>query len=250
MNFRFGSNPISLFIPRRQFDPAVPELMDRPDTDPELVKDALKDLRIVNKYFGGLAAVRKNILPLFNTLPPEKEIFILDLATGSGDQLVALAALARKLNRKVHITAVDKNPHMVEVARTLAGPYPEITVLQADLFDLPFDDKSFDIVLCSLVIHHFSEDEAIRLLQRMQRLSRVGLIVNDLNRSWLAAGIIWLYIHATTRNPLMLFDSHTSVLRAFTRDDLAVMTKKAGMKNFTIRTLPFFRLTLRVETTI
>lgn len=238
---------MSLFIPSRQFDPAVPELMDRPDADPELVRDALKNLSMINKYFGGFTAVRRNILALFSKLPAEKEISVLDLATGSGDQLVALATLARRLNRKVHITAVDKNPLMVEVSKLLAAQFPEISVLQSDILNLPFKEKSFDIVLCSLVIHHFSEDEVVRILEAMQRLSRVGFIVNDLNRSWLAAWTIWLYVHATTRNPLMLFDSYTSVLRAFTPKEMRQLAIRAGLQNFRIRTQPFFRLILVAE---
>lgn len=238
----------NLFTPPRRFDPSVPELMDRPDAEPELVKEALRELRAVNKYFGGLAAVQKNIIPLFQKLSPDKELSILDLATGAGDQPVAVASLARKLNRKVRITAVDRNPIMVEEARSLASSFPEISVLQADILNLPFAEKSFDIVLCSLVIHHFSDDDAIRLLQTMTRLSRVGFIVNDLNRSWIAAMVIWLYMHGTTRNPLMLFDSHTSVLRAFTAKELSGLAKKAGVGRFSVRTSLFFRLILKAET--
>ncbi len=238
---------MSLLIPRRQFDSSVLELMDRPAADPELVKDALKGLSVINKYFGGLSAVRRNILPLLNRIPANKEIRILDLATGAGDQPVAIATLARKMHRNVRITAVDMNPIMVDTAKSVASQFPEIDFLQADLFNLPFEEKSFDIVLCSLVLHHFSEHDATEILRTMQRLSRVGFIVNDLNRSWLAAWIIWLYMHTTTRNPLLLFDSHMSILRAFTAGELSGLAKKAGVGRFIVQTSLFFRLILKAE---
>ena len=150
----------------------------------------------------------------------------------------------KRVGRDVHITAVDKNPFMVDVARQRAAPFPEITVTEADVLSLPYPDRSFDIVLCSLAIHHFSRQDAVRLLVEMNRLCRVGFIVNDLNRTRLGAWTVWLYSHLVTTNPITRYDSYASVMNAFTANELAVMSQEAGIDAFAIKKQPLFRLIL------
>ncbi len=238
---------MNLLVPPRLFDPAVPEMMDRPTNDIATLRDDLRNLRTINKYFGGLAAVRNSILPFFKKISSNDTIEILDLATGSADQPVALVQLARRLQRSVRITALDANPSMLAVAKERVAGYPEIVVEQGDILSPRYAEQSFDVVLCSLAIHHFSREDAITILRQMSRLSRTGFIVNDLDRSWLGAWTAWLYTHLTTRNPMTLYDSYQSVLRAFTPDELALLAREAGVGRFVVKKRPFFRLLLIAE---
>lgn len=233
----------AVLIPPRRFDAQVPEMMDRPGSSPDVLRDDLKNLRVINKYFGGLRAVRRHIMPMFDMFGG-KEIHILDLATASGDHPVALARLARRLQKKITITAVDKNPIMLQVARERTSGIPEIRIEEADLLHLPYQDKSYDIVLCSLVLHHFAREEAVTLIRNIHGIARIGWIVHDLNRSWRAAWTAWLYTHLTIRNPMTLYDSYCSVLRAFTPEELAALARDSGVKNFEIHEERFFRLIL------
>jgi ubiquinone/menaquinone biosynthesis C-methylase UbiE len=219
-------------------------MMDRPDADPQMLRDDLKNLRVINKLFGGLSAIRKSILPFMDGSDEGREIRILDLATGSADHPVQLVELARKLNRKVHITAVDSNPIILEIARERTGRFANVVVEQRDIRNLNYPARSYDIVLCSLAIHHFSRTDAVHILKEMNRLSRIGFIVNDLNRSWVAAWTAKLYTHLTTRNPMTLFDTYVSVLRGFTPRELREMAVEAGIKKFRIKREPLFRLLL------
>ena len=79
---------------RRQFDPAEPELMDRPQpvTD-ELVSD-LRNLRQLNRYFGSYALIEHF---LRRWILPGTEMRVLDLATGSGDIPRLVVDYARKV---------------------------------------------------------------------------------------------------------------------------------------------------------
>lgn len=233
-----------LFIPERRYDSSVLEMMDRPNADVSVLRDDLKNLRRMNKYFGGLAAVRTAMRPLLGQMDKEKTVEILDLATGSADHPLAVVELARHLGRRVRIVAVDKNPVMLQTARELTAGIPEISIEEGDILSPRYPDKSFDIVLCSLTLHHFSRADAVAILRNMARLCRVGLIVNDLRRSWLGAWMAWLYTHLTTRNPMTLYDSPLSVLRAFTLEELATMAEEAGINHTTITKQPLFRLVL------
>lgn len=235
---------MALFVPMRRFDPAKLEMMDLPDNDPALLAEDLKNLRTINRYFGGFAAIGKTILPFFHGVASDKPVEILDLATGSADHPIEIARIARTLGRRARIVAVDKNPQILEIAYRRTQGIPEIEVARKDLLQLDFADASFDIVLCSLALHHFSREDAVKILSEMNRLSRIGFIVNDLNRSWIAAWTTWLYTHATSRNPLTLNDSYVSVLRAFTPGELSEIAMEARIKRFEIMTRPFFRLIL------
>jgi hypothetical protein len=235
---------MSILIPARRFNPDSPELMDVPNPDPGILRRDLANLRIINRYFGGLRAVRAHVTGLIRKIDRAHTIQILDLATGSADHPMSLVRLAQSLNRKIQITAVECNPLTLSIARERTAKHPEITVEQGDLLKLGYPPRSFDIVLCSLAIHHFSRSDAVRILAMMSEYSRVGLIVNDLYRSWPAAWTAWIYTHVTTRNPMTLNDSYVSVLRAFTPRELREMAIEAGVPNPQIFHHPMFRLIL------
>ena len=216
--------------------------MDRPDTDPSVLEEDLKNLRIINRYFGGVKALQEGVMRLASKVTAEAPLTILDLATGTGDQPIALVKRFRKLGRSVSIIAVDRNPVMLSIARGLASEFPEIEFEQYDLGALPFKESSFDIVTCSLAIHHLSNDDATKLLRKMYGLCRIGFVINDLSRSYLGAATAWLYTRLTTRNPMTLYDSMVSVLRAFTKEEMMGMAADAGIGKVGIVKRPMFRL--------
>ncbi len=234
-------------MPKRRFDAGVPEMMDAAGSDFAMLREDLRNLRTINRYFGGLSLVRRYVTKFMAESDASQTIEILDLATGSADHPLALASLARSVGRSVHITAVERNPATAAIARDRTKGYGEISIQEGDLLMTPWPPKKYDLVLCSLALHHFSREDAVRILGIMWNTARVGVIVNELNRSWPAAWVAWGYTHLTTRNPMTLNDSYVSVLRAFTPAELAKMAVEAGIPNAQIHTHPFFRLALVAE---
>ncbi len=218
--------------------------MDRPDPDQSILIDDLQNLRIINRLFGGLRLTRMYAARLMSGIDHSRTVRILDLATGSADQPISLVHFARSTGRSVNITAVERNPVTFAVARDRTERYSEISVVRGDILNMTWEPRSFDIVLCSLAIHHFSREDGVRILETMRQTARIGLVVNDLNRNRLAAWTAWTYAHLTSTNPMTLNDSYVSVLRAFTPSELALMAQEAGIRNPLIRTHPFFRLVL------
>jgi len=242
-NQRLGES-VSFFIPKRRFDPDDPEIMDRQGVDPVLLATGLEELRKINQKFGGWRAVRRGIRPLIDRVDPGKTIEILDLATGSADYPVHLTGWMRHLGRNARIEAVDNNPFMVATARGRAAAWPEIAIKEMDVLSPAYPDKSFDIVLASLALHHFSLPDAIRILREMNRMSRVGFIVNELDRSRFGAWAVWLYAHLLTTDAITRHDAYASMLRGFTKNEMIVMSGEAGVRHFTVKRMPFFRLLL------
>jgi 2-polyprenyl-3-methyl-5-hydroxy-6-metoxy-1,4-benzoquinol methylase len=170
---------------------------------------------------------------------------VLDVATGGGD---IPRWLARQRAGPDLLLAADRHPQMLALAREWSAGLP-IRFLRCDARRLPFRDRSVEVVLCSLMLHHLTETDAVTALRELARVTRRRLIVNDLRRSRLARSLIWL-ITRFSRNRLTRFDSPVSVERAFTPEELAALAREAGLGDdgrFQIHRHRFYRMALVYE---
>jgi ubiquinone/menaquinone biosynthesis C-methylase UbiE len=225
-------------IPRRD----APELMDQPGNDPVELAQNLRDIRRVNRFFGGTAVIRRHLPHLLDQVPAGRVASVLDLATGSADIPLAISRWAARHGRSVTIVASDASAEMLADARRQIKGHSRITLAQFDSRDVPMPDRSCDIVLCSLSLHHFPPGDAARVLGEMARLSRVGFIVNDLRRSRIGYAAAWLASRLATRNRLTRHDAPLSVLRAYTEEELADLCDRAGIAGVRITRHPWFRM--------
>jgi SAM-dependent methyltransferase len=227
---------------KRDFDPAVPELMDRPQPVTSELERDLANIRSLNRWFGSYRQIRYF---LSRWMKPNAKTRILDVATGSGDIPRLIVDFARKRNVLVHIDAIDQQGSTIEIAGRLSASYPEIDFYCADLFEwnssagLKLDglkrsslSEAYDIVLCSLALHHFSDDDAVRVLRKCRELSRDKVLVADLRRShWLSCGV-YLLTAAIYRNAMTKTDARLSAARAFSFAEMRALAERAGWKNF------------------
>ena len=211
-----------------------PELLDLDEAPFEEVKDSLEDVRLVNRYLGGYRVLLYYIRYFIKRQPLDKEFLVLDLATGSADQPIAVVDLARKLNVKVKIVALDINSKMLNYAREKIRNYPEIYLVQGDIHFPPFARNSFDVVMNSLSLHHFTRDQAINILRVANLMSRCGFIINDLHRSRIAYFFIFILTRLLTKNRLTRYDAPVSVMNAFTPSEMAEMAQEASVKSFKV----------------
>jgi SAM-dependent methyltransferase len=228
---------------KRQFDPAEPELMDRPQpVSAELASD-LRNLRQLNRYFGShsLTAhfLRRWILP-------GAKLRVLDLATGSGDIPRLVVDHARKVGASVTVDAIDQQRSTLEIARGLSANYPEIEFIEGDALSFG-DGAPYDIVLCSLALHHFEEDDAVRLLARCRELSSKFVLVADLQRGLLATVGVYLLTALIFRDPMTRTDGRLSAARAFSFPEFRSLAERAGWKNFGHRKFAFARQAIWLE---
>lgn len=221
----------------RRFDPAQPELMDRPQpVSAELERD-LRNIRQLNRYFGSYAVVLRFIR---RWIQPGDQVRIVDLATGSGDIPRLIVDHARKIGAKVQIDAVDQQRSTLEIARKLSADYAEISFSGANILEWDPTER-YDLVLNSLALHHFSEDDAVRLLRRCRELSRRFALVSDLRRGLLATAGVYLLTALIFREPMTRVDGRLSAARAFSFAEMAVLARRAGWKSFGHRKFRFAR---------
>jgi ubiquinone/menaquinone biosynthesis C-methylase UbiE len=234
-------------VPARRFDESRPEMVDMPDADPLLLADEMCSIAAINRRFGGVSALQKALLPMILKTDSSCAVEILDLATGSGDQPCELVRSLRRLGRRAIITAVDRNEHVLHMARQHAGNDPDIHFEHGDVRALDYPDRRFDFVMCSLALHHFSRPDAAKVLGEMDRLSRRGFVVNDLSRGFPAAFSAWLYTRLTTTNIMTRYDAVASCFAAFTADELFSLAQEAGISGLQVYSTPMFRLVATKE---
>jgi 2-polyprenyl-3-methyl-5-hydroxy-6-metoxy-1,4-benzoquinol methylase len=222
---------------KRQFDPAVPELMDRPQPVSRELEADLSNLRQLNRFFGSHALIRRFLKQWIRT---RGSLQLLDLATASGDIPRLICDFARRAGATVQIDAVDQQESTLAIARQLSANYPEIHYHCADALTF-VGTSAYDIVFCSLALHHFSENDAIRLLRRCRELTRRFVLVSDLRRGLLASVGVLLLTGIFFRDRMTQYDARVSAERAFSFGELRALAERAGWQRIHHRRFPFAR---------
>jgi 2-polyprenyl-3-methyl-5-hydroxy-6-metoxy-1,4-benzoquinol methylase len=228
---------------KRKFDPAEPELMDRPQPVSAELEHDLRNLRQLNRFFGSHRLVLRF---LRRWVKPGARMRIVDLATGSGDIPRLIVDYARSINATVHIDAIDQQTATLVIASNLSTNYPEIAFIGANILEWQ-PAEPYDLVLCSLVLHHFGEEDAVRVLRRCRELSRKFALVSDLRRGLLATVGVYLLTATIFRNPMTRTDARLSAARAFSFMEMHKLARQAGWQNFGHRKFHFARQAVWVE---
>jgi len=211
-----------------------PELLDLDEAAFDEVRDSLEDIRLVNRYLGGYKVLLYYFQKFVNRQDLHKEFSVLDLGTGSADQPLAVVDMARQLNIKIKVVALDINLKMLNYAYEKIKGYPEIHLVQGDIHSIPFGVNSFDIVMNNLSLHHFTRKEAVNIIRTADLIGRCGFIINDLHRSRIAYFFIVILTRLITKNRITRYDGPVSVMNAFTPSEMTEMAKEAGVKKFTV----------------
>jgi SAM-dependent methyltransferase len=118
----------------------------------DLEKGSWENADVCGTYCDRFASVvAQAIGPMLDAVHVGQSDMLLDVATGPG---VLAAAAAR---RGATAVGVDFSEEMLRQARTA---YPSVRFESGDAEALPFGDESFDVVVCSLGVPHFSDPEA------------------------------------------------------------------------------------------
>ena len=212
------------------------EFLDDPDVDDSTRLAAMHDLARANSYFGGARIVLDELWRSLGPEPPSV-VSVLDVGSGIGDIALRARCEARERGVRLDVIGVDVSAVVADAA-TDAG-MPTVT---GDARTLPFPERSFDVVLCSQLLHHFCDEGAITILRELDRVARMRVIVGDLRRSWLAAGAFWLTAGALRFHRVSRHDGLVSVLRGFRPAELRRLIRNAVGATPDVRRRLGFRL--------
>jgi SAM-dependent methyltransferase len=197
---------------------------------PEQAARSLGDLRRINRLTGGHWILRR----LLRRFVRREEAFsFLDVGSATGD----MGDAVRRAFPNARVTSLDRTFH--HVAR--AHP-PRVN---GDAFRLPFAPGSFDFVFCSLFLHHFSNDDVVRLLRSFGAVARRSVLAIDLERNpipyWFLPATAWLLgWDRVTRH-----DGPISVQAAWRKEELRELACAAGLRQVRVSVYrPSFRVVL------
>ena len=212
-----------------------PELMDDFALEGEILRDALDKIASINKLLGGNKVTLDGVKSLIGSINKDREISILDVGCGNGDMLRTLAEYGQANQIKFKLIGVDANAFTIRHAEDLSGRYDNISYQCIDIFTDAFKTINFDIILCTLTLHHFKDEEILNLMQSFQQQTSLGIVINDLHRSKLAYHLFNTICFVFRLNEMSRKDGLVSILRGFKKADLEQYSKELKFKNYSIR---------------
>jgi SAM-dependent methyltransferase len=217
--------------------------MDRPQPISEDLRLDLENIEKLNRRFGSYNLIRRF---LHRWIRPGESVSVLDLCSGSGDIPRFIADWSRRRNSIIKIHAIDFQPSTLSIAEAKSVDYPEIRYEAADALRFT-PAQPFDVVICSLALHHFAFPDAVDLLRRIRTFARRGVVVADLARSDFGIAGIYLLTSFLLRHPMNAFDARLSMRRAFSFRELAAVAVAAGWSGFGHRRFPVSRQAIWLE---
>lgn len=220
------------------------EMMDDFSLGSEVIYPIMDELEVVNKLLGGYQV----FFNAFRRMGIKDEVVISDWGCGGGDSLRIIAKWARKKNIKLQLIGVDATASAIQYARDKSRDFPEISFILADVMSDELISNQFNIVISSLFTHHFSDENWIRLIQKMSDCAADYVVINDLHRHWFAYHSIGVLTSVFSKSKMVKNDSKLSVLRSFKRTELEKLLKKGGYNNFSIKWMWAFRWQIVIPT--
>jgi 2-polyprenyl-3-methyl-5-hydroxy-6-metoxy-1,4-benzoquinol methylase len=205
----------------------VPEILDSaPDAE---AQQNLRELAFLNRWFGGHRVLRWSLRQLHRR---DDRFTMLDVGAATGDT----ARVVRAAFPNAKVTCLDWQTRNLRSA-----PHPKVA---GDAFALPCPDAAFDVVHCSLFLHHFTDEQVVRLLVEMARCARRAVVVQDLERHPLAYYFLPATAWILRWSAIILHDGPVSVEAAFHPAELKRLAAQAGLDAAVKPHPPWFRLSL------
>jgi ubiquinone/menaquinone biosynthesis C-methylase UbiE len=208
----------------------VRELLDGPLDRPSTLDDHLRDLARLNRWLGGVALSAAAIDALAAHRP---ELTLLDVETRGADIPDGLIRRARNRRRQVHAVGIDSSPEVLAAAVRMQATADAVDGVELHVRGggrLDYADRSFDVAHASLALHRLEPPAVVDLLREMGRVARLGVVINELDRTrlgWIGA---WLLVHLGSGNRYTRHDVPLSVRRSYRPHEASAMLFAAGLR--------------------
>ncbi|TKC09142.1 methyltransferase domain-containing protein [Pedobacter frigoris] len=226
----------------------APEIMDDFEMEGEILRDALDKIASINRLLGGNKVTLQGVKWLLKDHSPGAEISILDVGCGNGDMLRALADYAAENGLRFNLVGIDANKFTIKHAGNLSAEYPNISYVCVDIFDEFKQPLSYDVILCTLTLHHFKDPEIMELLEGFKVQASKGIVINDLHRSAVAYYLFTALCFVFGLNKMSKEDGLISILRGFKRKDLLSYSRELGLEKYRIKWKWAFRYQWLIKT--
>ncbi len=210
------------------------EIMDDFSLESEELIGALDQIASINQLLGGNKLTLHGIKELLKNTDTSKTITIADIGCGNGDMLRMLAKYGKKQNLSFKLIGIDANAFTIDYAKKLSKDFSNIEYLCMDIFSEDFNQLQYDIVLCTLTLHHFTTAQIADVMNVLNKNATIGIVVNDLHRSKIAYRLFELVSVVFNLNKMSRNDGLISILKGFKKNELEHFSEKLNLKNYSI----------------
>lgn len=210
------------------------EIMDDFSLEGEELIGALDQIAAINQLLGGNKLTLHGIKELLKKADVSKTIIIADIGCGNGDMLRMLAKYGKKRNLNFKLIGIDANAFTIDYAQKLSKDFSNIEYRCMDIFSEEFSQLKYDIVLCTLTLHHFSTKQIAEVMETLNKNASIGIVVNDLHRSKLAYRLFELIAVIFNLNNMSRNDGLISILKGFKKKELEGLSQKLNLKNYSV----------------
>ena len=208
----------------------TPELLDTDSGTAQEIQASLADLRRANRWFGGVSTTCDLLIRVAETTRT-RSLRVLDVGAATGDVVAAAAERLGGQGITVTFVLLDRSPSHLNGAHS---------AIISDALTLPFADESFDVVTCSLFLHHLEPKEIQQFVGEALRVARLAVTVNDLRRHPLHLALVYAALPLFSR--LTRHDAPASVRRAYTQAELTDILRATSASRLEIRNHYLFRM--------
>lgn len=206
------------------------EIMDDFTLKGEELRDALDKIADINRLLGGNTLTLQGVKQLLAKADAKPTITIADVGCGNGDMLRMLADYGCNNNINLRLIGIDANRYTVDYAKLLSAGYETITYQCIDIFKEEFKALQYDIVLCTLTLHHFDNEHILKILRVFYNYAAIGVVINDLHRSKLSYRLFGVLCRLFSLNSMSREDGLISILRGFKKEELQQYAEELGIE--------------------
>lgn len=211
-----------------------PETMDDFSLEGEELRDALDKIAKINQLLGGNKLTLNGLKLILPKGSKNDLITIIDVGCGNGDMLRKIADFGLQNGFSFKLIGVDANAFTVNHAVKLSESYKNISYLCEDIFTMDLRKLDSDVIVCTLTLHHFKDNEIIQILNLFKISAKVGIVINDLQRSAVAYRLFQLLCLIFGLNRMSREDGLISILRGFKKQELIDFSEKLNFKKYSI----------------
>ncbi|MGB5387079.1 methyltransferase domain-containing protein [Eudoraea sp.] len=223
------------------------ELMDNPNVTIDTLRLVFNDINKSNRFLGGNSITLGKVSELIKKFP-KKKYTIVDMGCGDGETLRKLAIYFRKTTLDVVLIGLDLSDNALCIGQTLSVDFPEIKFLKQDILTLNPLNFKCDILLCTLTMHHFSNEQIPLFLSQFTKLAKIGVIINDLQRSALAYYLFKGFSTIFIKTKIAKHDGLISIKSGFKKQELISFSKTLPHAAHTINWKWAFRFVWVMQT--
>ena len=226
----------------------APELMDDAELPEAELRLALKDLAVVNKYLGGNQITITALEGMITSQPDKKLWRVMDVGCGDGEVLRQIARHFKNLDYKIDFIGLDINEKSIARARKKSEGISHLTFSTQNILTLDAATAGCDIILCTLTMHHFTDQQICTFIKTFVQLASTGVIINDLQRSKIAYRLFQLFSGIFMKSKIAKYDGKVSIARAFKKEELETYSKQLALDSYSIQWKWAFRYLWVIKT--